>query len=148
VLFEKFCVLALSVATDHQNLTPFRQLDIKKRFHLYGARPSLVTGQEEEYLLDWAIWHGILSRSYSDPDSSEYVARYSLAADINTTYPKEECPWDNYVKEALEDLATLIREIQNTRGLRTAALVAITSLASNQLHCCVLGSKRQTVTLP
>jgi hypothetical protein len=130
VLFEKFCALALCVANDNGALRPLQSVGISKVFHLYGARPALMLqGQRREFLTEWAINQNILSRS-KRANFTEESGSYSLGQDIETLYPSRECPWDDDVKDGLEDLAALVAAIY--KKYNGATLVALTSAASNQ----------------
>lgn len=129
VAFEKFCTLALCVATDNDALRPLQSIGILKLFHLYGARPALMlVGQKSEFLTEWAISQNILSRSKSTAD--ELKGNYILQQNIEKSYPSHECPWDENVKDGLEDLALLVAAIY--KKCKSSALVALTSTASNQ----------------
>lgn len=129
ITFEKFCALALSVASDNKDLIPLHRPELFKRFHLYGARMVVNTGQKENFLLDWAVDHSVLTRSVA-ADVSEAVGNYRLSADIDDLYPKNECPFDDDVKDAVEDLALLVRTIT-----KASYLIALTTVATNhELH--------------
>lgn len=132
IVFEKFCTLALCVATDDSDLQSLQSLNISKTFHLYGARPALKVGQRQEFLADWAVNQKIISRGYNTFDTGE-DGNYNLMQDIELIYPKRECHWDKRVKQGIEDLATLVAAIHN--NLKGSILVALTSVASEQeLH--------------
>jgi len=127
--FEKFCALALCVATDSNDLKSLRSLGISKLFHLYGARTALRQGKKTDFLTEWAVGRNILSRSKS-VGFSEENGNYSLHKDIDASYPQHECTWDEDVKDGLEDLAALVVAIyENFKG---STLVALTSTASEQ----------------
>jgi hypothetical protein len=135
LLFEKFCVLALAVASDNKDLVPLRMNELRKGFHLYGARVMLNTGQREEFLLDWAVDHGILFRVSDHPELNERSGKFSLNGNLEDTYPHNEIPWDAEVQDAVEDLALLVKTVHKAKDLKDSALIALTSLASNQeLH--------------
>src|SRR5204862_546306 len=93
--------------------------------HLYGARSVLATGQQQSFLLDWAVDHRILTRDQSN------TRLYRLNPNVEAVYPRSESPWDEDVKDAVEDLAVFTRVIHETGGLKDNALVTITSLATN-----------------
>jgi hypothetical protein len=136
LLFEKFCALALAVAVDNKDLIPLQKAELKKGFHLYGARMVLNTGQKETFLLDWAVEHNILSRRGAADD--EYSSSYRLNPNLDTLFPATESPWDADVKDAVEDLALLVKSIDDTKGLKGPALIAMTSVATNrELHTAV-----------
>jgi len=133
LLFEKFCVLALSVATDNNvALAPLSTPEIKKGFHLYGARLVITTGQQQGFLLNWAVEHGVLTGSHTEQTLSETVGPYRLDPHVEGLYPEKECPWDDDTKEALQDLAALVKEIRSAPGLKDRALIALTSVATDQ----------------
>jgi len=137
LLFEKFCVLALSVASDNKDLTSLQRVELKKGFHLYGARIMLDTGERQEFLLDWAVNHEVLSRKGSG-DSIESSGSYRLDQNIERIFPSSESPWDADVKDAVDDLAFLVRAVNGASGLKGPALIALTSVASNQeLHTAI-----------
>jgi hypothetical protein len=129
LLFEKYCALALCVATDNNMLSPLQSLEIKKLFHLYGARPALRYGKKTEFLTDWAVNYNILSRSKS-VGFSEINGCYSLQKDIDKSFPEYECPWDDDVKDGLHDLAALVVEIYKKHS--GSELVALTSTATEK----------------
>ncbi len=131
VLFEKFAVLTLSVMTDEPRLGPLRTLGTRKGFHLYGARQLLVEPQREEFLLDWAVAQKILCRS----DADEARGNFQLTQIVASLYPDDECPWNDEVKDALEDAAAFAAILHKSSGLRDDALVTITSVATErELH--------------
>jgi hypothetical protein len=133
LLFEKYCVLALSVMSDYSKLSPLRELDFAKGFHLYGARMTINVGKEKKFLTDWAVEQGILERG-GKIHENENMGDYRLI-DLEETYPRNECPWDDAVKDSLEDLAHFVVNISNAKGLKGNALVTLTSLASKvELH--------------
>jgi len=130
VLFEKYCVLALCVAKDIPDLHFLHSSDdIEKSFHLYGARAALRQKNKTVFLSDWAVTQGILIRNNGKNFGfSEMNGSYSLQQDIDKLYPKHECPWDNNVKDRLEDLASLVAAIY--KKYKTKPLIALTSTAS------------------
>jgi hypothetical protein len=130
IVFEKFCTLAICVANDNKALQPLQSIGISKSFHLYGARPALLLpGQKLEFLTEWAISQNILKRNKSSTFTEEN-GNYSLHQDVEGLYPPHECPWDDDVKDELEDLAALVAAIY--KKYKSTALVALTSTASNQ----------------
>lgn len=132
-LLEKYAVLALTAGTDVPNLIPLRELDSRKRFHPYGARVAVATGSGERFLLDLAVDHEILKRP-SSSSVDESTGRYRLN-EVEGVLPRGECPWDDNVKDALEDLATFVQLLNATRGIAQSGLTLVTSLASRQeLH--------------
>jgi hypothetical protein len=122
-LLEKFFVLSLTDNMDDPNLAPLRISEIGKVFYEYGARTAIIEGQEDEFLIDWAVAHDIL-----DEDNGGY----SLSPNLNSIYPPDECPWDDLIKESLEDLSSFVKAISETRGLKDRALVLLTSVATDQ----------------
>jgi hypothetical protein len=132
LLLEKFCVLALDVATDKNvALAPMSTPEITKGFHLYGARCVITTGQHQEFLLNWAVEHGVLIGP-STEHLSETRGQYQLDPNVEGLYPEKECPWDEDTKEALQDLAALVKEIHGAPGLKNQALIALTSVATRR----------------
>jgi hypothetical protein len=133
LVFEKFCVLALCVAENVPALRPLQSLGISKSFHLYGARPALLVGKKQEFLTDWAVKQNLLRRNYF---FSEEQGNYSLVKDIEESYPKNECPWDDNARDGLEDLAALVAAIH--KEFNDNFLVALTSVASKKELQCAL----------
>jgi len=131
LLFEKFCVLAICVATDIDALRPLQSLGISKLFHLYGARASvmLTSQKNQEFLTEWAVNRNIL-RHHEGDTGTETSGSYSLSQNINLSYPSDECPWVESVKNYIEDLATLVAAIHTK--CNDDVLVALTSTASEQ----------------
>jgi len=128
LVFEKYCTLALCVATEFKDLEPLQSLETKKLFHLYGARPAVeLGGRRKEFLTDWAVRHRVLSRKGAN---TELNGRYSLNQDIEVLYPPGDCTWDDHVKDSLEDIATLVAAIH--KKYNDDMLVALTTLASEQ----------------
>ncbi len=129
ITLEKFFVLALADASDDRRLEPLQYLGIKKGFHLYGARPMIVTGTSRQFLVEWAVNHSILRRA------SRGDSMYEAPPELDLLFPKSERPWDREVREGLEDLAEIVAVIQRTEGLKTSALIALTSAATEEeLH--------------
>jgi hypothetical protein len=133
-LLEKYTVLALTSGTDNPNLVPLRELHARKRFHPYGARAAVPTGSDERFILDLAVDHEILQRPSSSSTLDESSGAYRLN-EVEGVLPRRECPWDENVGDALEDLATFVKLLNATRGIAQRGLTLITSLASRQeLH--------------
>jgi len=134
LVFEKYCALALCGAKDISDLRPLDSLGIKKSFHIYGARPALMQGKKQEFLMDWAVSQKILSRSKSAVDiklvNTELEGNYILRQDIEKLYPRDECHWDVKVKDGLEDLAGLVTAIH--KKYNYSYLVALTSVATKR----------------
>jgi hypothetical protein len=137
LLFEKFCVLALNVAKDQRNLTALQTLvpQIYKSFHLYGARCSF-EGNSKEFLMDWAVTNNLLIiNGHGGEESGAYELNHAL---YNRLYPKTESPFDKEIKNSVEDLAVFTKIIYQTAGLKSPALVGLTSVATPQeLHSAV-----------
>jgi hypothetical protein len=129
-------VLALCVAKDISGLLPLKSLEIDKLFHLYGARAAVTLGKKSEFLTDWAVSQGILSRSIKNAAFTEKNGSYRLQNNIDELFPVKDCPWDDGVKDGLEDLATLVAAIYEK--YKGTALVALTSVASKQELQCAL----------
>lgn len=129
LVFEKFCTLALCVATDVDVLKPLRSPEIIKSFHLYGARPAIKLGKSSLFLTDWAVSQNILCRSKTTTFTEENGS-YSLHKNIEKLYPERECHWDDDVKAGLNDLAKLVAAIHER--YHNPVLVALTSVVSIQ----------------
>ena len=150
-LLEKYCVMAMSVMTGRHDFAPFATLKVEKDFHLYGARMKVTLGNQDKFLLDWAYDQKILNRSTfqssktkaSPDDSEEDYTLYSLI-DHSSTYPNDDSSWGIETVRAVQDLAELVKIISTTDNLKSNALIAITSLATEsdffkaiaaELHC-------------
>ncbi len=127
LLFEKYCVLALSNAPNDPALEVLRSLETYKRFHLYGARQAVTLGSRVRFLLDWAQDQRILLTAGPD---DEAAGEYALNGALETSYPSTECPWDEHTQDAMEDLALFSAKVVNTKSLGPKALVLLTSVAT------------------
>ena len=127
LLFEKYCVLALSNAPTDPTLEALRTLETYKRFHLYGARQALTLGNRVRFLLDWARDQRILLDAGPD---DEAAGEYALNEALEASYPSSDCPWDEHAQDAIEDLAAFSVKVAKARGLGPRALVLLTSVAT------------------
>jgi len=125
--FEKFCVLILSNISGKSELNVLASLNTYKKFHLYGARQALTVGHQVSFLLDWAQEQKILSSSeHDDEKHGEYV----LNKGLEVLYRQDECPWDDYTQDAIEDVAKFAVKVLKEKGLGSDALILLTSVAT------------------
>jgi hypothetical protein len=126
-LLEKFCALTIFASPDDADIGPLRLPELEKGFALYGSRCMIETGIRKQFLISWALDGGLLLRSDGDQVND---GGYALSKDLDRLYPRSESPWDDRVRDAVEDLAHLTAAIHHTERLRDRALVAVTSVAT------------------
>lgn len=125
VLTEKFLVLVCELEGLFQSPSLASTPDIRRYFHLYGARPGLIAGGRREWFVDWATRRRILRRSEHDGEPL-----YSLDPRAQQYFRDDENPLTNGMRYRLAAMARWTRAVSEAEGLGGEFLVAITTVES------------------
>jgi hypothetical protein len=125
VLTEKFLVLVCDLDGLFESPSLASTPEIRRHFHLYGARPSVVAGGRREWFVDWATRRRILHRV-----EREGEPMYSLDSRVRQYFRDDENPLTNGMRHRLAALARWTRAANEAEGLGGDFLVAITTVES------------------
>jgi hypothetical protein len=125
VLTEKFLVLVCDLDGLFESPSLASTPDIRRHFHLYGARPSVIVGGRREWLVDWATRRRILHRTERDGEPF-----YSLDSRAPQYFRDDENPLTNTMRYRLAALARWMRAANEAEGLGGQFLVALTTVES------------------
>ena len=121
---EKFLVLLTDLRQIFRDPTLSGAAEITRRFHLYGARPVLLTGSQEPWVMDWACSKRILRESEGG---------YRLHENVERDFRRDENPMGGELRHEVAAMARWAKEASGDRSLGNDFLVAITTVES---HCC------------
>jgi len=125
VLTEKFLVLVCEFEGLFRTSSLATARDIRRDFHLYGARPAVIAGARSEWLMDFAIRRRILQRVERDGEPF-----YSLDPRAQRYFRDDENPLSNEARHRLAALARWTRAANDAAGLGVDFLTAITTVES------------------
>jgi hypothetical protein len=125
VLTEKFFVLVCELEGLFKTPSLITAPDIRRYFHLYGARPGVLAGGRREWFIDWATRCRILQKTERDGEPF-----YSLDQRAPRYFRDEENPLTNEMRHRLAAIARWTRSANESPGLGGDFLVAITTVES------------------
>lgn len=125
VLTEKFLVLVCDFEGLFRTSSLATARDIRRDFHLYGARPAVIAGGRSEWLVDFAIRRRILQKTERDGEPF-----YALDPRAQRYFRDDENPLGNETRHRLAALAGWTRAANDASGLGTEFLTAITTVES------------------
>jgi hypothetical protein len=128
-LLEKFTVMAM-MPSRNASLHPFRNFGLRKGFHLFGARPYVLVRDRKKWFVEWAKNRHVLMQKGTGRDNT-----YGLNTGLSEIYPPHESKIGEDTADAVTDLARFAALLHSKAGMRTDALVLITTVATpRDLH--------------
>lgn len=129
ILTEKFFVLACDLNEIFKGSSLAASLNIRRGFHLYGARPKIAAGGNDEWLVEWAARRRVLRRNKRERD-----VLYALDKRAEKYLPDAESPLTVDARHQVAALARWVRAVYQDNRLGADFLVAVTTVESEVAH--------------